>query len=112
MICTYSSKTELAIANAFIDLLKVKALEDIHINEICKKAKVTKTTFYNHFSNNQNHLDKIMQQSFEFGMNDILKKFNSLKIDKPVLNDVLHIFILNFFKNEKEITILLKNDAN
>ncbi|MDD5933636.1 MAG: hypothetical protein PUC70_05085 [bacterium] len=45
-------------------------------------------------------------------MNDILKKFNSLKIDKPHLNDVLHEFILNFFKNEKEITILLKNDAN
>ena len=45
-------------------------------------------------------------------MNDILKKFNSSKIDKPHLNDVLHEFILNFFKNEKEITILLKNDAN
>ena len=45
-------------------------------------------------------------------MNDILKDFNSLKIDKPHLNDVLHEFILNFFKNEKEITILLKNDAN
>lgn len=45
-------------------------------------------------------------------MNDILKKFNSLKIDKPVLNDVLHIFILNFFKNKEKIKILLKNDAN
>ena len=45
-------------------------------------------------------------------MNDILKKYNSLKIDKPHLNDVLHVFIFNFFKNEKEITILLKNDAN
>ena len=31
MICTYSSKTELAIANAFIDLLKIKTFEDIHI---------------------------------------------------------------------------------
>ena len=61
MTCPYSSKTELAIANAFIDLLKIKAFEDIHINEICKKAKVTKAIFYNHFSNNQNHLDKIMQ---------------------------------------------------
>ena len=45
-------------------------------------------------------------------MNDILKKFNSLKIYKPHLNDVLHEFIFNFFKNEEEITILLKNDAN
>ena len=45
-------------------------------------------------------------------MNDILKDFNSLKIDKPHLNDVLHVFIFNFFKNEEEITILLKNDAN
>ena len=45
-------------------------------------------------------------------MNDILKKFNSLKIDKPHLNDVLHVFIFNFFKNEEQITILLKNDAN
>ena len=45
-------------------------------------------------------------------MNDILMKFNSLKIDKPHLNDVLHVFILNFFKNEEKIKILLKNDAN
>ena len=45
-------------------------------------------------------------------MNDILKKFNSLKIDKPHLNDVLHEFILNFFKNEEDIKILLKNNAN
>ena len=45
-------------------------------------------------------------------MKDILKDFNSLKIDKPHLNDVLHVFIFNFFKNEEEITILLKNDAN
>ena len=45
-------------------------------------------------------------------MNDILKDFNSLKIDKSHLNDVVHVFILNFFKNEEEITILLKNDAN
>ncbi|MGN1278512.1 MAG: TetR/AcrR family transcriptional regulator [Candidatus Onthovivens sp.] len=58
--CPYLSKTELAIPNAFIDLLKVKAFEDIHINEICKKAKVTKVTFYNHFSNKLNLLNKIM----------------------------------------------------
>ena len=45
-------------------------------------------------------------------MNDILKDFNSLKIDKPHLNDVLHVFIFNFFKNDEQITILLKNDAN
>ena len=60
MTYTYSSKTELAIANAFIDLLKVKTFEDIHINEICKKAKVTKVTFYNHFSNKQYLLNKIV----------------------------------------------------
>ena len=58
--CPYSSKTELAIANAFIDLLKIKTFEDIQIKEICKKAKVTKVTFYNHFSNKLNLLNKIM----------------------------------------------------
>ena len=45
-------------------------------------------------------------------MNYILKKFNSLKIDKPHLNDVLHVFIFNFFNNEEEIEILLKKEAN
>ena len=47
--CPYSSKTELAIANAFIDLIKIKSFEDIHIGEICKKAKVTKVTFFQSF---------------------------------------------------------------
>ena len=37
--CPYSSKTELAIANTFIDLLKIKRFEDIHITKFVKKQK-------------------------------------------------------------------------
>lgn len=42
-------KTHKLLCDALFDLLKEKSFENIKLNEICKRAMVHKTTFYNHF---------------------------------------------------------------
>ncbi|MBR3523142.1 MAG: TetR/AcrR family transcriptional regulator C-terminal domain-containing protein [Bacilli bacterium] len=42
-------KTKTYLANALLELLKEKDFDKIKVNEICDKALIHKTTFYNHF---------------------------------------------------------------
>ncbi len=43
-------KTEAAIKNAFLELRSKKALEKITIKELCEKAQIHKSTFYDHYA--------------------------------------------------------------
>lgn len=43
-------KTDNAIYNALIDLLKEKTFEEIKVSDICSKALVNRSTFYSHFN--------------------------------------------------------------
>lgn len=43
-------KTKTLLCDALIELLSEKDFEEIKLKEICDKAMVHKTTFYNHFS--------------------------------------------------------------
>ena len=42
-------KTKILLSNALIELLEEKTFDNIKVIEICDKAMVHKTTFYNHF---------------------------------------------------------------
>ena len=42
-------KTKILLSNALINLLEEKTFDNIKVIEICDKAMVHKTTFYNHF---------------------------------------------------------------
>lgn len=42
-------KTKRSIANAFLELRAKLPLEKIHVNELCKKAEINKSTFYTYY---------------------------------------------------------------
>ncbi len=42
-------KTKILLSNALLELLEVKPFDNIKVIEICDKAMIHKTTFYNHF---------------------------------------------------------------
>lgn len=42
-------KTKFFLSNALIELLEEKTFDNIKVTEICDKAMIHKTTFYNHF---------------------------------------------------------------
>ncbi|TPR12318.1 TetR/AcrR family transcriptional regulator [Apilactobacillus timberlakei] len=65
--------TDLRIANALINILSCNTNLKIHDTEIIKKAEVSRSTFYNHFSNQKeilnfifNIIDKKIFKEFEY----------------------------------------------
>ena len=50
-------KTKIYLSNALLELLKTKSFDNIKVTEICDKALIHKTTFYNHFEDKYELLD-------------------------------------------------------
>ena len=46
-------------------LLKEKDFEDISISELCKKAKVERPTFYNHFKDKEDFVIQIIRYLYK-----------------------------------------------
>ena len=53
-------KTKTYLANAMLELLKNKNFDQIRVTEICNKAMIHKTTFYNHFEDKYELLNYIL----------------------------------------------------
>lgn len=66
-------KTETLLINAFMKLLEEKSFDKIKVNEICEKAMVHKTTFYNHFEDKYDLLNFVVQELHK----DIKSKANT-----------------------------------
>lgn len=78
-----NKKTKLNIKQSFIKLLQTKAFEAITVGDIAKEAKINRGTFYLHYIDKFDLLDKIEQQLFQdLGTHiDLLQKNYSPPID-------------------------------
>ena len=57
--------TRKVIKEAFIELKKIKAFNEITITELCKEADVSRGTFYLHYHNTMDVLDEIMEDALD-----------------------------------------------
>lgn len=64
-------KTKIALHNALLDLLKDKALEDISISEICRKATINRGTFYLHY----NQVEDLFEEYFKEITQDLASSY-------------------------------------
>lgn len=53
-------KTKVFLTNALLELLKEKNFDNIKVIEICDKAMIHKTTFYNHFEDKYELLNYVL----------------------------------------------------
>ena len=88
--------TKMVIIQSFVNLLKEKSINRITVKEICTMAEINRATFYKHYLDVYDLLDKIEEQ-FLNELNEILnaRKNNTLK-------DTL-TFIMVSFKAEEEM---------
>ena len=56
------NKTKILLKNALLSLLEEKSFEEIKVMEICEKAYVHKTTFYNHFEDKYDLLNYVIKE--------------------------------------------------
>ena len=53
-------KTKASLYRSLLDLMKSKSFEDIKISEICSKALINRSTFYDHFNDKNELLQSMM----------------------------------------------------
>ena len=58
-------RTDKAITQALISLLKVKPFEKITVQDILDETPVTRSTFYKHFHDKYEIAEKMQQEFFE-----------------------------------------------
>lgn len=100
-----NNKTDASLKLALLDLLKRKNFTEINVSEVCSLAKVHRSTFYKHYSSLQKLLETIEEEAIVLSEN-FLSSFNPFS--KASAKERL-LFILNYFKENKEFMISLNS---
>lgn len=105
--------------DALISLLDTKSFENITIIDICKLAKVNRSTFYLHYQNMSDLLDEILENLNSSYNNHIKEKKNKLSsLNQKELSDLFFITdeylipYLEFIKENKNVYKALKNNPH
>ena len=95
------------IQKIFIELIQTKEINEITVSEICKKAKLNRTTFYSNYIDIYDLADKIKEKLFQDVLNlypvEIQEKTHSydfLKLFKHIKENQL--FYKTYFKLDYE----------
>ena len=88
--------TKMVIVQSFIKLLKDKSINRITVKEICELSEINRATFYKHYLDVYDLLDKIETQYLD----ELTEVLNSRENNTP--KDVLTL-IMASFKAEEEI---------
>lgn len=86
-------RTRRLITDAFIHVLKKKEFKDITINDITEEATVNRATFYYHFIDKYDLLDKIMKEEF---MTNVFSEIIEYKELNPTTIINIFLSIVNF----------------
>lgn len=105
--------TDLKIKNAFLKLLKDKDFNSIYVNDICKEANISRTSFYSHYDDINDLIIKIKYKYHNDIINILLKEKLSSK-DSFIkyfyyLKDHLEFFKVYLMTSESSI---LRNQSH
>lgn len=81
--------TRMVIKESFFALLREKPMEKITVRELCEKAEINRSTFYKHYLDCYDLLDKIEQEALE--RFDVMLADIAIKGLYPTLTAVLRI---------------------
>ncbi|KAF6626182.1 TetR/AcrR family transcriptional regulator [Paenibacillus sp. EKM208P] len=98
-------KTKIAIERALIELLQQHNFKDITIKKICDQALIGRSTFYSHYLDKYDLLEKVVKQYASDFKVEIEQRFDSTE-DGKVAN-AIELVTDNMIKNKLEISTLL-----
>ena len=100
-------KTKATLYKSYIELISSKNKEQIKISDICKKANINRSTFYDHFKDKESLATSLLQSIEE----DIKDEFNKITKTEE-LNDYLLKIIKRAKKIIQENAIIIKELKN
>lgn len=98
--------TRMVIRNAFLELLKEKPVSKITVKEICERSEINRATFYKHYRDPFNLLEKLEEE--------MLAHIHEM-LSKKAYTDItaLYIDMLNTLKENEELyRVLASNHGN
>lgn len=104
-------RTQKAIVDAFYELLDEKAFSAITVIDICDRALINRGTFYTHFEDKYQLLDKCISDIM-YGLHEQVKRAHGENDLITYYNEVMDLGICFLDNNRKRIrTIILKADS-
>lgn len=95
-------KTRATLYKSLSQLLKAKSFEKISITDICKQAKINRSTFYQHYQDKNSLLQDVIKDTLQ----DLEKQLSSLKKSSSRKEDYLKIMELILYYLEENLTLL------
>ena len=102
-------RTRRDLSNALIQLLETTDYDEIKVIDICKKAMISKVTFYNNFKNKSELLNHILLEFEEKIKNDIEKVAPAFHNQKDMILGIVRIAYKNVLKNKVIFGKILSN---
>lgn len=101
-----SKVSQKLIWDAMFALLCEKPFDSIHVKDICQRANVNRSTFYNHFT------DKY--ELLQFGLHEVVLREAGIKTDDGPLKEPPHHLLFEYVYSHQEFwkNILLASHAN
>ena len=94
-------KSQEWLTEALINLMRETPYDQITIQSICKKAYLSRQTFYNFFDSKEDILRFWLQQKYE-------EQFNKFET-KPTMQDTIDAFIFVLNENKPTLTAFVEN---
>lgn len=102
-------RTRRDLSDALIQLLETTDYDEIKVIDICKKAMISKVTFYNNFKNKSELLNHILLEFEEKIKNDIEKVAPAFQNQKDMILGIVRIAYKNVLKNKVIFGKILSN---
>ncbi len=105
-------KTYKYIYTAFLSLLKEKDYNSISVKEIAERAEINRSTFYSHYLDKDDLLEKIVDDTLESlkkNMNLVFPGIEVIVRDKNIPHPVVKEFFKNIDNNRLFYEVMFKN---
>lgn len=99
-------RTKQLLKRAFLELLEEKPIHAVSIRELCKRAGINRTTFYNHYGSQYDLLEDISRQFLE----SISEKLALADPDSRESVQERVATVLACFEEDRKLSLLLLNN--
>ena len=102
--------TKRFLKGSLIEILKKKSIHETTIKEICARADVNRTTFYNHYSSQYELYDEVISDTFEATRRMMQEIYDNEKLSHDEASKIFLRKVFEFAEENSELILVLLGD--
>ena len=103
--------TKMVLRESLMELMKTRPISAISIKEICAKADISRSSFYNYYTDQYDLLQKTEEETLAF-INNNLNKYAFYKNEKQGALRMVEEILQYVVDNNKSIYVLFSENGN